>query len=169
MQGMIVNSCYINVIVLNLAMYQLCNYHLYVLVHAGVNTVLFTAVCLPISTCGRCDSLAGASGLLPVHVKVCCTPHWQHVASMAESALSSLGKTINNLMNDVAVLVNECLSGRAHACEMSEPMKEIVLDAVVRAIRGLGVFCLLVLNSVTSTQQWIRQPEAAWGKSRGAA
>ena len=22
--------------------------------------------------------------------------------------------------------------------------------------------CLLVLNSVTSTQQWIRQPEAAW-------
>jgi hypothetical protein len=23
--------------------------------------------------------------------------------------------------------------------------------------------CLLVLNSVTSTPQWIRQPEAAWG------
>ena len=77
MQGMIVNSCYINVIVLNLAMYQLCNYHLYVLVHSDVNIVLFTAVCLPISTCGHCDSLAGLSGLMPVHVKVCCTPHWQ--------------------------------------------------------------------------------------------
>jgi hypothetical protein len=25
------------------------------------------------------------------------------------------------------------------------------------------VCCLLVLNSVTSTPQWIRQPEAAWG------
>jgi hypothetical protein len=25
--------------------------------------------------------------------------------------------------------------------------------------------CLLVLNSVTSTPQWIRQPEAAWGRS----
>jgi hypothetical protein len=29
---------------------------------------------------------------------------------------------------------------------------------------GFGrVCCLLVLNSVTSTLQWIRQPEAAWG------
>jgi len=27
------------------------------------------------------------------------------------------------------------------------------------------VCCLLVLNSVTSTPQWIRQPEAAWGHS----
>ena len=27
------------------------------------------------------------------------------------------------------------------------------------------VCCLLVLNSVTSTPQWIRQPEAAWGSS----
>ena len=26
--------------------------------------------------------------------------------------------------------------------------------------------CLLVLNSVTSTPQWIRQPEAAWGEMR---
>ena len=27
--------------------------------------------------------------------------------------------------------------------------------------------CLLVLNSVTSTPQWIRQPEAAWGNVGG--
>jgi hypothetical protein len=26
-----------------------------------------------------------------------------------------------------------------------------------------SVCCLLVLNSVTFTPQWIRQPEAAWG------
>jgi hypothetical protein len=28
-----------------------------------------------------------------------------------------------------------------------------------------SVCCLLVLNSVTSTPQWIRQPEAAWGST----
>jgi hypothetical protein len=30
---------------------------------------------------------------------------------------------------------------------------------------GERVCCLLVLNSVTSTPQWIRQPEAAWGNN----
>ena len=30
-------------------------------------------------------------------------------------------------------------------------------------IQRESVCCLLVLNSVTSTPQWIRQPEAAWG------
>jgi hypothetical protein len=29
------------------------------------------------------------------------------------------------------------------------------------------VCCLLVLNSVTSTPQWIRQPEAAWDMKNG--
>ncbi len=168
MQGMIANSCYINVIVLNLAMYQLCNYHLYDVVHADINTVLFTAVGLPISTCRRCDSLAGASGLLPVHVKVCCTPDWQHVSEMTESLFSSLSKTINNLMNNVAVLVNECLSGRAHACETSVPMRDRAGHSGTRD-PGPGSVLLLVLNSVTSTQQWIHQPEAVWGKSRGVA
>ena len=31
------------------------------------------------------------------------------------------------------------------------------------ARESVCVCCLLVLNSVTSTPQWIRQPEAAWG------
>jgi hypothetical protein len=35
--------------------------------------------------------------------------------------------------------------------------------AMASAARRERVCCLLVLNSVTSTPQWIRQPEAAWG------
>ena len=33
-------------------------------------------------------------------------------------------------------------------------------------VRGERVSCLLVLNAVTSTPQWIRQPKAAWGTHR---
>jgi hypothetical protein len=40
--------------------------------------------------------------------------------------------------------------------------KRIVDNLPETRLEG-GVCCLLVLNSVTSTPQWIRQPEAAWG------
>jgi len=136
LQGAIANSCGLAAIVLNLAMFPLCDYHLWAAVHGGVNTVLYTVVGMPISTWRRCEALGDARGLRPVHVKVGCTPDWQPVAAMAESALASLGNALDNWMNAAAVLVNERVSGRAHACETNVPLKEIVLDAA-RAIEGL--------------------------------
>ena len=38
---------------------------------------------------------------------------------------------------------------------------------LIGSIEGERESCLLVLNSVTSTPQWIRQPEAAWGLGTG--
>ena len=136
LQGVIANSCGLAAIVLNLAMFPLCDYHLWAAVHGAVNTVLYTVVGMPISTWRRCEALGGARGLRPVHVKVGCTPDWQPVASMAESTLESLGNALDNWLNAAAVLVSERVSGRAHACDTSVPLKQIVLDAA-RAIEGL--------------------------------
>jgi hypothetical protein len=138
LQGMIAKSCGVAAVVLNLAMYPLCDYQLYAALHAGVNTVVHIVVGLPIATWRRCDALqrAPSKHLRPVHVKVGCTPDWQPAAAMAETALASLGKVLDNWLNAAAVLVNERVSGKAHGCETDVPMKQIVLDAA-RAIEGL--------------------------------
>ena len=130
---MIANSCGVAAVVLNLAMYPLCDYQLYAALHAGVNTVVHIVVGLPIATWRRCDALqrAPSKHLRPVHVKVGCTPDWQPAAAMAETALASLGKVLDNWLNAAAVLVNERVAGKAHACETSVPMKQIVLDSAL--------------------------------------
>ncbi len=87
LQGVIANSCGVAFVVLNLLMYQLCDHQVYAAAHAGVNTLIFTAVGLPISTWRRCQTLEGMHCLLPAHRKVGCNPDWQSVAAMAESAL----------------------------------------------------------------------------------
>jgi hypothetical protein len=61
--GMITNNFEVTVIVLNLVMYPLYDYHLYVVVHARVNIRLFTAVGMQISTWCHCDTLEGVRGM----------------------------------------------------------------------------------------------------------
>jgi hypothetical protein len=53
---------------------QLLRHHLCTAVHAGVNTVLFATVGLPISTWRRCHTLESMLALNAVHKKVGCTP-----------------------------------------------------------------------------------------------
>ena len=48
---------------------QLCDHQVYAAAHAGVNTLIFTAVGLPIST-WRHQTIEGMLGLLPAHRKV---------------------------------------------------------------------------------------------------
>jgi hypothetical protein len=111
LQGIIAESCGVAAVVLNLLMYPLCDHQLYAAAHAGVNSLIFTAVGLPISTWRRCQALENMRGLPPAHRKVGCTPDWQPVAAMAESALTSFGKALDNWLNAMAVVVNERVSG----------------------------------------------------------
>jgi hypothetical protein len=141
LQGMVASSCGAAAVVLNLALYPLCDHHIYAAVHAGVNAAVFAVVGLPISTWRRCNALEqrvreSPSALQPVHVKVGCSPDWRPLAAMAESALESLGKGIDNWLNAAAVLVAERTFGKAHTCEKNVKLKQIVLDAA-RAIEGL--------------------------------
>ena len=139
LQSAIANSCGVAAIVLNLAMYPLCDTQLWTALHAGVNTVVHVLVGLPIATWRRCEALReerATFGLRAVHVNVGCTPDWQPAAAMAESALASLGKALDNWLNAAAVLVNERVAGKTQECETSVPLKQIVLDAA-RAIEGL--------------------------------
>lgn len=62
LQGVIANSCGLAAIVLNLAMFPLCDYHLWAAVHGAVNTVLYTVVGMPISTWRRCEALGARAG-----------------------------------------------------------------------------------------------------------
>lgn len=140
-QGMVAKSCGIAAVVLNLAMYPLADVHVYAAIHAAVNTVVFTCIGMPVSTWRRCRSLEqrareSPSALRSVHVKVGCTPDWQPVAAMAESALESVGKALDNWLNAAAIVVHERTTGSAFSCEANVPLKQIVLDAA-RAIEGL--------------------------------
>jgi hypothetical protein len=69
LQGVIANRCSVADVVLNLLMDQLCDHQVYAAAHAGVNTLIFTAVGLPIST-WRHQTIEGMLGLLPAHRKV---------------------------------------------------------------------------------------------------
>jgi hypothetical protein len=69
LQGVIANRCGVADVVLNLLMDQLCDHQVYAAAHAGVNTLIFTAVGLPIST-WRHQTIEGMLGLLPAHRKV---------------------------------------------------------------------------------------------------
>lgn len=140
-QGTVANSCGLAAIILNLALYPLADVHLYSALHAAVNTVLHVFVGTPVSTWRRCRALEerarwSPGALRPVHVKVGCTPDWQPVAAMAETAIESLGKALDNWLNAAAVVVHERLTGKEFSCETSIPLKQIVLDAA-RAIEGL--------------------------------
>jgi hypothetical protein len=56
------------------------------------------------------------------------------------------------------------LTGRRHTTSsLSLRLDPTVCEFPSPLVTVLRECCLLVLNAVTSTPQWIRQPEAAWG------
>jgi len=70
-------------------------------------------------------------------------------------------KGVEQILLDAPVAIDGAKARRDHKSECS---RLEVLKVRERARRARErECCLLVLNSVTSTPQWIRQPEAAWG------
>ena len=135
LQRAVANSCGVAALVLNLLLYPLCDLHLYEALHAVVNTVLYTAVGVPVSTFHRCRARQ-VPGATAVHKQIACTPDWQPVFALADSALANWGEVVNDWLNAAAVLIWEKLSSRTQTCGRPLPMSEVVLDAA-RAIEGL--------------------------------
>ena len=71
-----------------------------------------------------------------MHKQIACTPDWQPVFALADSALANWGEVVNDWLNAAAVLIWEKLSSRTQTCGRPLPMSEVVLDAA-RAIEGL--------------------------------
>jgi hypothetical protein len=85
--------------------------------------------------------------------KVGCTPDWQPVAALAESALARTGDVINNWLDAAAVLTWQQIFGAPDSCDRKLAISEVVLDAA-RAIEGVeSVEALLRLQGQNGMPQ----------------
>jgi hypothetical protein len=145
------SHCGVAALMFNLLLFPLVDHRLYATVHAGVNTVLFGVIGLPVTTMRRCEMLqlkrapnvlgvqGGRAGLSRTHEVVACTPDWEPLVRMASSTLDGIGEVIDGWLNAAALLVRDRLGGESEEgdsrCNEGVRMNSVVLDAA-RAIEG---------------------------------
>lgn len=143
LQKLFAERCGPAALVLNLVIFPLTDYQIYLSVHALVNLVLQTWVGLPVQTMRRCVFVDGLA-VTNVTKKVACSPDFLPLFDLATTALQSLGLTIDAWLNFASLQLGAALGGRVPTCN-DEPfdadhvvqlhLEDVVLDAA-RAIEG---------------------------------
>jgi hypothetical protein len=143
LQGIFNTRCSPAALVLNLAIFPLTDYQIYLSVHALVNLVLQAFVGLPVQTMRRCAFVGGLE-VNNVTKMVACSPDFKPTFDLATTALQSLGLAIDAWLNFASLQAGAALGGRVPTCN-DEPfdadhvvqlhLEDVVLDAA-RAIEG---------------------------------
>lgn len=130
-------------LVLNLAIFPLTDYQVYLSVHALVNVVLQAVVGLYVHTMRRCHFVRGLD-VSNVTKVVACTPDFEPLFDLATTALQSLGLAMDAWLNFAALQLSAALGGRQPTCNgesldavggVQLRLEDVVLDAA-RAIEG---------------------------------
>jgi hypothetical protein len=144
LQGALVERCAGPALVLNIAIFPLTDYQIYLAGHAFANVLLQGVVGLPVQTLRRCEAARGRARLGDVAKHVACTPDFEPLFDLATTALQSLGLAADAWLNFLVLQLRAALEGRAPTCNgervdaahaVQLRLEDVVLDAA-RAIEG---------------------------------
>jgi hypothetical protein len=144
LQGALVERCAGPALVLNIAIFPLTDYQIYLAGHAFANVLLQGVVGLPVQTLRRCEAARGRARLGDVAKHVACTPDFEPLFDLVTTAMQSLGLAADAWLNFLVLQLRAALQGRpptcncervdaAHAVQLR--LEDVVLDAA-RAIEG---------------------------------
>ena len=132
-------------LVLNILIFPLTDYQIYLSAHAFVNTFLHTMIALPVQTIRRCEAVRSNPRVGEVAKAVACTPDFDPLFDKATTALQSLGLAVDAWLNFMSLQLSSALGGTLPTCNgenlgsdnlrVQLGLEHVVLDAA-RAIEG---------------------------------